>query len=172
LQQRHTGGRAILTSFYQAFAPTSFTLLGLWLIVVQTRHAEWRQSAALRARAYAVTLNFALPGLMALLSLIDPASKSEWRVAFAAVSIGGLLALVALVVFGHIEGQRNPLAICAVALAMLGYALVAIVAIAPGVIADVGVSLTALRVEAILLSLLSFLGINVAWLLMFDETGP
>lgn len=46
----------MITGFYQAFAPTSFTLLGLWLIVVQTRPAEWRASAAQRRRAYAVTL--------------------------------------------------------------------------------------------------------------------
>lgn len=160
----------MLTSFYQAFAPTSFTLLGLWLIVVQTRHAEWRQSAALRARAYAVTLNFALPGLMSLLALIDPASKTEWRVAFATVAIGGLLALVALVLFGHVQGH-NPVAAMVVGLAFAGYALVAIVAIAPSLTSNLGASLTALRCEAILLSLLVFLGVNVAWLLMFDEAG-
>jgi hypothetical protein len=161
----------MLTSFYQAFAPTSFTLLGLWLVVVQTRHAEWRKSAALRTRAYAVTLNFALPGLMSLLSLIDPASKTEWRVAFAAVAIGGLLALGALVLFGQVQGRGNPLAVLIVALALVGYALVAIVAIAPGITSNLGPSLTALRCEAILLSLLIFLGVNVAWLLMFDEAG-
>jgi hypothetical protein len=161
----------MLTSFYQAFAPTSFTLLGLWLVVVQTRHAEWRQSAALRTRAYAVTLNFALPGLMSLLSLIDPTSKTEWRVAFAAVAIGGLLALGALVVFGQVQGRGNPLAVLIVALALIGYSLVAIVAIAPGITSHLGPSLTALRCEAILLSLLIFLGVNVAWLLMFDEAG-
>jgi hypothetical protein len=32
----------MLTDFYIAFATVCFTLLGLWLIVVQTRHAEWR----------------------------------------------------------------------------------------------------------------------------------
>ena len=161
----------MLTSFYQAFAPTCFTLLGLWLIVVQTRHAEWRQSAALRNRAYAVTLNFALPGLMSLLALIDPASKTEWRVAFAIVAIGGLAALVALVLFGRVQGRGNPLAGVVVGLALVGYTLVAVVAIAPGITTNLGPSLTALRSEAILLSLLIFLGVNVAWLLMFDETG-
>jgi hypothetical protein len=34
----------MLTSFYQAFAPTSFTLLGLWLIVV--RRDTWSGGAA------------------------------------------------------------------------------------------------------------------------------
>ena len=34
----------MLTDFYVAFATVCFTLLGLWIIVVQTRHAEGRQS--------------------------------------------------------------------------------------------------------------------------------
>jgi hypothetical protein len=37
-------GEAMLTDFYVAFVTVCFTLLGLWIIVVQTRHAEWRQS--------------------------------------------------------------------------------------------------------------------------------
>jgi hypothetical protein len=122
-------------------------------------------------RAYAVTLNFALPGLMGLLALVDPTSTTEWRVAFAAVATGGVLALLALVRWGRIQGQHNIIASAAVALAVLGYVLVAVVAIGPGLLSDVGLSIKALRFEAILLSLLIFLGVNVAWLLMFEEGG-
>jgi len=92
-------------------------------------------------------------------------------VAFAIVAIGGLAALVALVLFGRVQGRGNPLAGVVVGLALVGYTLVAVVAIAPGITTNLGPSLTALRSEAILLSLLIFLGVNVAWLLMFDETG-
>jgi hypothetical protein len=70
----------MLTDFYVAFATVCFTLLGLWIIVVQTRHAEWRQSAVHRRRAYGVALHFSLPGLMSLLSLVDPASTALWRI--------------------------------------------------------------------------------------------
>ena len=66
----------MLTDFYVAFATVCFTLLGLWIIVVQTRHGEWRQSAVHRRRAYGVALHFSLPGLMSLLSLVDPASTT------------------------------------------------------------------------------------------------
>ena len=52
----------MLTDFYVAFATVCFTLLGLWIIVVQTRHAEWRHSAVHRRRAYGVALHFSLPG--------------------------------------------------------------------------------------------------------------
>jgi hypothetical protein len=162
----------VLNGFYQAFAPISFTLLGLWLIVVQTRHAEWRRSALQRRRTYAITLNFAFPGLMSLLSLVDPRSQTIWRVSFAAVAIVGVFALVALGASGGPGGRGNPVAVAALLLAALLYAVVAVIAIAPGVLSGLGISLTPLRAEAVLLSLLVFLGVNVAWLLMFDEPEP
>ena len=43
-----------------------------------------------------------------------------------------------------------------------------LVAIGPGVAENLGAPL---RVEAVLLSLIVFLGINVAWALMFDEVA-
>jgi hypothetical protein len=46
------------------------------------------------AAAYGVALHFSLPGLMCLLSLIDPASTTLWRISFAMVAAGGVLALV------------------------------------------------------------------------------
>jgi len=69
----------MLTDFYVAFATVCFTLLGL-CIVVQTRHGEWRHSAIHRRRAYGVALHLSLPGLMSLLSLVDPASTALWRI--------------------------------------------------------------------------------------------
>ena len=83
----------MLTDFYVAFATVCVTLLGLWIIVVQTRHGEWRHSAVHRRRAYGVALHFSLPGLMSLLSLVDPASTTLWRISFAVVAAGGVLAL-------------------------------------------------------------------------------
>jgi len=79
----------MLTDFYIAFGTVCFTLLGLWLIVVQTRHAEWRGVAVYRRRAYGVALHFSLPGLMSLLALVSPASATLWRVSFAVVPQAG-----------------------------------------------------------------------------------
>ena len=76
----------MLTEFYVAFGTVCFTLLGLWLIVAQTRHAEWRRVATYRRRAFGVALHFSLPGLMTLLSLVDPTSRALWRVSFAIVA--------------------------------------------------------------------------------------
>ena len=156
----------MLTDFYLAFSTVCFTLLGLWIIVVQTRHAEWRRLSVHRRRAYGIALHFSLPGLMGLLSLIDPASTTLWRTSFAIAAGGGAIVL-ALV--------RGPaptwLGMASYAAAVLLYALIAIVAIAPSVVTHLGISARPLRIEAVLLTLLVFLGVNVAWLLLFDETS-
>jgi hypothetical protein len=39
----------------------------------------------------------------------------------------------------------------------------------PGMVAEIGVLALPLRVEAVLLTMLVFLGVNVAWLLLFDQ---
>jgi hypothetical protein len=157
----------MLTDFYVAFATVCFTLLGLWIIVVQTRHAEWRQSPVHRRRAYAIALHFSLPGLMSLLSLVDPASTDLWRISFAIVAGGGVLAL-ALV--------RGPaptgLGAAAYMAAVVLYVLIALVAVAPGMVAEIGVLARPLRVEAVLLTALVFLGVNVAWLLLSTRHSP
>lgn len=155
----------MLTDFYIAFGTVCFTLLGLWLIVVQTRHAEWRGVAAYRRRAYGVALHFSLPGLMSLLSLIDPASMALWRVSFAVVAGSG--AVVLLLVRGPLPSMVGRIAYLA---AVAFYALIAVIAAVPSVVADVGMSARPLRVEAVLLTILVFFGVNVAWLLLFDET--
>jgi hypothetical protein len=46
------------------------------------------------------------------------------------------------------------------------------VAVVPGMVADIGALARPLRVEALLLTMLVFLGVNVAWLLLFDQTPP
>jgi hypothetical protein len=157
----------MLTDFCVAFATVCFTLLGLWIIVVQTRHAEWRQSAVHRRRAYGVALHFSLTGLMSLLSLVDPASTALWRISFAIVAAGGVIAL-ALV--------RGPaptgLGAAAYVAAVVLYVLIALVAVAPGMVAEIGVLARPLRVEAVLLTMLVFLGVNVPWLLLFDQAPP
>lgn len=157
----------MLTDFYIAFGTVCFTLLGLWLIVVQTRHAEWRGVAVYRRRAYGVALHFSLPGLMSLLALVNPASVTLWRVSFAVVAASG--AIVLLLVRGSLPGAVGRVAyLTAVAL----YALIAVIAAVPSLVADVGLSALAVQAEAVLLTILVFFGVNVAWLLLFEEPRP
>ena len=157
----------MLKDFYVAFSAICFTLLGLWLIVVQTRHADWRGDAGHRRRAYGVAMNFSLPGLMSLLSLINPDSSLLWRVSFAIAALGG--AVILAVLRGAAPTQFG---LAAYVVAITLYALIALLAIAPGIIAAVGLAVAAVRVEAVLLTLLVFSDVNVAWLLLFDDNTP
>jgi nucleoside permease NupC len=50
--------------------------------------------------------------------------------------------------------------------------VIALVAVVPGMVADIGVLARPLRVEAVLQTILVFLGVNVAWLLLFDQAPP
>jgi hypothetical protein len=161
------GEELVLTDFYISFSAVCFTLLGLWLIVVQTRHAEWRGSALHRRRAYGVALHFSLPGLMSLLALVNPDSSALWRASFAVVAIGGAVVLIA--VRGPAVGK---LGLTAYIFAIALYALIGILAIAPRIVGGLGLGATAVRVEAVLLTILVFTGVNVAWLLLFEAAPP
>ena len=156
----------MLVDFYGAFAPISFTILGLWFIVVQTRHADWAGSHEHRRTASVVALQFGLPGLMSLLSLVSPSSHLMWRVAFSVSSLVGPAALLALS-FGPAGQPRLLGAGRAVSLGL--FILVGIIAVAPGTLGDVGIHVVPLQAEATLLSLLVFVGLTVAWLLLFAE---
>jgi hypothetical protein len=161
----------VISNFYLAFAPLSFTILGLWFVVVQTRHAEWSVSREHRSRASIVALQFALPGLMSLLSVVNPNSKVLWRTSFTLTSLVGAAALLALTL-GH--GRRAPLLETGHWLSVVLFSAVAVIAIRPTVLNDLGLRAAPLQVEATLLSLLMFSGVAVAWLLLFDAipTAP
>ena len=106
---------------------------------------------------------------MGLLSLVDPTSQTVWRVAFATVAIVGAVALSTLGWPGPSRGHEQPPGRRSLLGAAILYALIAVVAISPSVLGDLGINLNGLQVEAILVSIQVFLGVNVAWLLMFDE---
>jgi hypothetical protein len=155
----------VLRDFYISFSAVCFTLLGLWLIIVQTRHAEWRRSAIDRRRAYGVALHFSVPGLMSLLALVNPDSSTLWRASFAVAAIGGALVMIA--VRGPAVGR---LGLAAYIFAIAVYVLIGILAIEPSIVSGVGITATPVRVEAVLLTVLVFVGVNVAWLLLFSES--
>lgn len=154
----------MLTDFYISFSAVCFTLLCLWLVVVQTRHAEWRGSPLHRRRAYGVAMYFSWPGLMSLLARVNPASSALWRTSFAIAAIGGVVVLIA--VPGPVPGK---LGLTAYILAIALYGLIGIVAIAPRIVGGLGLQAVPVRVEAVLLTILVFAGVNVAWLLSFEE---
>jgi hypothetical protein len=165
------GGGMQIPEFYQAFAPACFALLGLWFVVVQIRDNEWRQKEwkkhpEAKWRAYGVALNFALPGVMSLLALVDLNTHTFWQVSFAVIGFGGALAIFVVFLF-HVRVRRLRLR------DPVGWAACALIGlyVAIGALAIVG-GANALRTVAVLLTIVLFLGFNVGWLLMIEELSP
>jgi hypothetical protein len=161
----------MLDVFYGAFSPACFGLLGLWLVVVQIRLHEWQGSAIHRRRAYGVALHFALPGVMSLLALINSQDPAFWRVSFAVVALGGavVMATVRGIPLRSEPGPSGPAAPPAAdQLGMAAYVAAIVLYLLIGALAFAG-GLAVLRIEAVLLTAMIFLGFNVAWLLLFDD---
>lgn len=112
-----------------------------------------------------MALHFSLPGLMSLLALVNPDSSTLWRTSFAIVAIGGAVVLIAL--RGAAVGKFG---LIAYIFAIVLYAVIGLLAIAPGIVGNLGLDATPVRVEAVLLTVLVFAGVNVAWLLLFEDT--
>jgi hypothetical protein len=145
----------MLDSFYGAFSPACFALLGLWLVVVQIRIGDWRDSESNKQMSYVISLNFLLPGLMGVLALVDPQNAAFWRSSFAVLGIGG--AVGSYLVRRVPTGDRLGAAAYWTAIAL--YVIVAVLAIIGGV--------DLLRTEAVLLTVLIFVNFNIGWLLLF-----
>ena len=165
-----------LSAFYSAFSPACFALLGLWLVAVQIRLPDWeqQQDPGYGRRSYGVALHFALPGLMSVLALIDPKNPDFWRASFAIVGLGGAVVLVALRGFPVPSGRgaagmrglpaAGGLGPAAFLAAIVLYVLIAALALVGGSYA--------LNTEAVLQTILVFLGFNVAWLLLLGAGKP
>lgn len=161
-----TGGEDI-RDFYAALAQVSFTIFGLWLVVVELRRSEWAARPQLRWGAQAAAMHFALPGMMSLLNLADPASNLLWRVSFAGfAALGGVAAVLLDGAAPGAGALRRIVRWGAVAL----YAAVALVAMFADLVAS-AFGVHPLQLEAVLLSLLLFLGLNVAFALLFDPSS-
>src|SRR5512146_1395297 len=61
---------AQLETFYQTVSQVCFTLLGFWLIVLQTKYQEWSGKAERRRMIVNISLYFLLPGTMSLLAML------------------------------------------------------------------------------------------------------
>jgi len=159
-----------LSAFYGAFSPACFALLGLWLVAVQIRLPDWEehQDRGYGRRSYGVALQFALPGRMSVLALIDPENPGFWRASFVIIGLGGVVTMVAARGFPVPPGRGaagvpglpavDRLGLAAYLAAIVLYVLIAALALAGGGYA--------LRTEAVLQTILVFLGFNVAWLLL------
>lgn len=151
-----------ISAFYAVVAGINFTLLGLWWVAVQERAELRRAGSRTGQMAYVVSLQFLLPGTVALLSQVAPNVPQLWRTAFVlggAAGVAGIVLLVPILL-------RTRLRTAALLLLGVGvpiHALVAIVAVLPDLTVITGIQLTSLQVEAILFCLLVLLGAQTAW---------
>ena len=155
--------------FYPAFSATCFVVLTLWMMMVQARFDTWQgdpERKAIFTRAFGVGLFFSLPGVMTLISLVDPTSPRLWELTYTIVALGGAVTLAILFRSGS-DGSTVVTAI--------GYGLAIVLYLAIGVIAIIGLNHHPAslenHVDQVLLCVLLFLGVNVAWWLLIRDAG-
>jgi uncharacterized membrane protein SirB2 len=150
-----------ISQFYAPFSSTCFVVLGLWLVVIQQRYKEWKGDPHMIRRAFGIGLYFSLPGIMTLISLVNPAEPELWETSYALVALGG--AVVMAVLYTAADDR----------LAATAYLAALALYVAIGVIAVIGFTRHNAQLEnqvdQVLLCVMLFLGVNVAWLLLF---GP
>ena len=166
----------VLSDFYTAFAPSCFSLLALWLAIVGFNARDWlssddaRQRDARQKQVYAVAQFFAAPGTMSVLALINLGSSTVWRVAFALISV---LGLICVKLFGPVHHHRTddpksdtPLQISDHVVywgTYLLYLAILVLAIIPE---------SLLEYEGILLTVLMLTGVHAELRLMVTIHGP
>lgn len=155
-----------LTTYYTAFSPSCFSLLGLWLVIIGFNGVTWLSSGRLgQKQVYAVAQFFAAPGTMSLLALINPGSTIVWRVVFSLISLIGVgcVALFGRVHHGH---SHDPLDISDHVVywgTVVLYLAIAALAVTPA---------STLEYEGVLLTVLMLVGIHVALRLMLTAHAP
>lgn len=159
-----------ITAFYGIVSGINFTLLGLWWVAA--RENLIGRGASGRRTGYLVSLQFVIPGTISLLSQVAPEVPALWRVSFA---IAGVLGAIGMIMLGPMVGdlQKGPLVAAAVLFGAAPiYALVAIVAALPGLPRTLGLSVTSLQIEGVLLTLLVLLGTQIAWAVHMAPVEP
>jgi hypothetical protein len=159
-----------LENFYSTVAQASFTLLGLWWVLLQIRHDEWIADAPYRQSVYDISFYFLLLGMMSLGSLLAVREEDIWRASFVAFGTVGVIES-SLVIARRRSFQVGPLVRMADWLSVLLYGLAALVAIWSDLPGELGIELQALEVEGIFVTALLLLGVALAAGL-FVTTGP
>lgn len=149
-----------MEQFYASVTTGCFLLMGLWWNVMQFRHIEWSQDRSARRMAYDVYLSFLLPAMMSMAAQIGGDLKFLWRAIFAVVGVMGLINALWLLPrvaarYPHTWFVRYGRVFMAIL-----YVLLVIVAVSPQLTIA---PLKPVQVEGILLSLILFVGVNIAW---------
>jgi len=152
------------SAFYGVVAAANLTLLGLWWVAVKDRtNLVGHKDAASRRAAYLVSLQFAIPATVALLAQVNPEERAIWRLAFGSAGVVGAIgvAMLAQQIWTGTVARVSPIVFAVIGVPI--YVLVVVVAFAPSVVAEAGLTLQPIEVEGMLFSALLFLGVQEAW---------
>ena len=146
-------------SFYSTVAQASFTLLGLWWVVLQIRYGPWMRDPRVRRAVYDISLYFLLPGMMSLMALLAADVSTIWRISFAVAGVVGALESALSIL--HTRGHDSPSRIIDLGnwLSLVLYPAVAAIAIRRTIPHEIGIELRPLEAEGILIGLLLILGV-------------
>jgi hypothetical protein len=148
------------STFYALFSATCFTLTGLWWTVVE-RHEHWLREPGTRREVASVYLSFLLPALMGLFAQIGGSdSPIVWRASFVVIAVFGAVTTARFLRAARSDPDAGLLARHWWGSAV-GYALVAVLGLAPGIARGIGV--TPLQAEATILVLLVALAHALVW---------
>lgn len=151
------------SAFYAVVSTINFTLLGLWWVAVKDRADLVGATARSRRTAYLVSLQFVIPGTVSLLAQVAPDVTLVWRVAF---GVAGIVGAIGIVMLSSEIRRTSDARLAPVLFLILGvpvYALVILVAVSIDITAMLSPDLKPIQVEAFLVTLLVFLGVQEAW---------
>lgn len=154
----------ITETFYVGLAGICFTLLGLWWLVLTAQHTLWMPHPERRRLGYHLSLYFALPGAMSLVSLLTPASPFFWRGGFVLMGLVGALESVHLQMGGKTTLHASRIARAVLPVITVLYLIISVLAISPSIPESLGIDVEPTAVEGVFLVLLLMFGINLAWL--------
>ena len=153
---------AQLETFYQTVSQVCFTLLGFWLIVLQTKYQEWSGKRERRRMIVNISLYFLLPGTMSLLAMLAIQATAIWRVAFVVTSALGAVESAFMLRSFTRQKRVYWVAVLVRALELVLFALIAVIGLFPQAFNRFG--LTALTVAGVLLTLIVVGGVALMWI--------
>jgi hypothetical protein len=161
----------MLETFYSTTAQISFALLGLWWVVVQFKYQRLMDDPQWRRIAYDTSLYFLLPAIMSLISLLATEAKFLWRIGFGAAAFLGLVETILMIASSRSGFGRQRVFRIVRWVVLPLYLFILIFAIRPELVSTLGIGLQPILVEAILVSLLMFLGVSFAWFVFAEPEG-
>ncbi|HUP99657.1 MAG TPA: hypothetical protein VM093_04285 [Aeromicrobium sp.] len=158
------------SAFYGVVSAINFTLLGLWWVAVKDWVDLIGGTASARRTGYLVSLQFVIPGTVSLLAQVAPEVVLVWRTAFAVAGIVGAVGVAMLAAEMRKLSDARVAPALFVGFGLPIYLAVAVIAAVPGLGASLPANFTPIQVEALLVTLLVFLGSQEAWVVRMAAT--